>query len=112
MDSNLVQLSSAAEARIKEIKSKIGNHNKHLRVTVQGGGCSGFQYNFALDEKIEADDFKIGQGDDIFLTIDNVSLDFLKNCTIDYVSDLGGTYFKIINPNAKATCGCGSSFSV
>jgi iron-sulfur cluster insertion protein len=112
MNNDLVQLSANAEMRIKEIRSKVENQNKHLRVTVSGGGCSGFQYSFALDDKIENDDFKVEKGSDILVAIDNVSLDFLKNCVIDYVSDLGGAYFKINNPNAKVTCGCGSSFAV
>ena len=112
MNDALLSLSPSAEARIKEIKSKSENINKHLRITVSGGGCSGFQYGFSMDEKIEADDFKIGKNEEILLTVDSVSLDFLKSCIVDYVSDLGGSYFKINNPNAKVTCGCGSSFSV
>ena len=112
MTEALLSLSTSAEARIKEIKSKAGNTNKHLRITVSGGGCSGFQYGFSMDEKVEDGDFKIGEGDEIFLTVDSISLDFLKSCIVDYVADLGGSYFKINNPNAKATCGCGSSFSV
>lgn len=112
MSDALLSLSPSAEARIKEIKLKSENANKHLRITVSGGGCSGFQYGFSMDEKIEDDDFKIEDGNNILLTVDSVSLDFLKSCVIDYVSDLGGAYFKVDNPNAKATCGCGSSFSV
>jgi len=112
MNDALLSLSPSAEARIKEIKSKAGNADKHLRITVSGGGCSGFQYGFSMDEKIENGDFKIGEGDKALLVVDNVSIDFLKSCIVDYVSDLGGSYFKISNPNAKATCGCGSSFSV
>ena len=107
-----VTLSPNALARIAEIKLKPENNNKHLRVTVLGGGCSGFQYSFAMDDKVENDDFKIADDNKLMAVIDSSSMEFLNNCVIDYISDLGGAYFKINNPNATSTCGCGTSFSV
>ncbi len=98
--------------RILEIKSKVGNLTKHLRIKVLGGGCSGFQYNFNLEEEINDDDLKIEENGKIIVVIDSVSLEFLSGCSIDFVQNLGGTYFKIDNPNATANCGCGNSFAV
>ncbi len=98
--------------RILEIQSKKENKNKHLRIKVLGGGCSGFQYNFNLDEEVNDDDFTIKEKKHIVIVIDSVSLDFLNGCSIDFVKNLGGTYFKISNPNATANCGCGNSFAV
>lgn len=101
-----------ASKRILELKNKAENKNKSLRISVLGGGCSGFQYNFILDEKVEEDDFRIEESGEIIVVIDQVSLGFLNNCSLDFVQNLGGTYFKIENPNAVANCGCGNSFSV
>ncbi|MDD9798142.1 MAG: iron-sulfur cluster insertion protein ErpA [Alphaproteobacteria bacterium] len=82
-----------------------------LRVSVRGGGCSGFQYHFAIDEAQIADDMVI-ERDGVKLLIDSVSQDFLDGCEIDWVDDLIGASFQIKNPNATASCGCGTSFSV
>jgi len=82
-----------------------------LRLSVSGGGCSGFQYNFELDDKETADDLVIAK-DTIKVLIDATSLEFLKGSEIDYVDDLIGASFKVTNPNATASCGCGTSFSV
>lgn len=84
---------------------------KMLRLSVTGGGCSGFQYNFALDDKTAEDDLVIEQGG-IKVLIDSVSLDFVRGAEIDYVDDLIGAAFKVNNPNATASCGCGTSFSI
>jgi len=107
-----ITLSQAAEERILEIQSKPENKNKHLRITILGGGCSGFQYNFKLDDKADKDDFKLIKNKHTLVVIDQTSLGFLHNCLIDYVNEMGGSYFKIDNPNAAASCGCGSSFSI
>jgi len=81
---------------------------KYVRAFVQGGGCSGFNYGFTIEDDKEEDDFVIDQ-----LLIDPMSMQYFENATIDYVSDrLKGSQFVISNPNAKSTCGCGSSFSV
>ena len=82
-----------------------------LRLSVSGGGCSGFQYNFELDDKETEDDLVIAK-DSIKVLIDATSLEFLKGSQIDYVDDLIGASFKVTNPNATASCGCGTSFAV
>jgi iron-sulfur cluster assembly accessory protein len=82
-----------------------------LRLAVTGGGCSGFQYNFAIDEARMDDDLVI-ERDGAKILIDPVSLDFLAGSEIDFTDDLIGQAFKVINPNATSSCGCGTSFSV
>ncbi|MBV8976083.1 MAG: iron-sulfur cluster insertion protein ErpA [Alphaproteobacteria bacterium] len=105
-----VTLSSRAAKRIAQIlKSEPGAAK--LRVAVTGGGCSGFQYNFAIDDAPMDDDLVV-ERDGAVVLIDPVSLDFLKGAEIDFVDDLIGQSFKVNNPNATASCGCGTSFSV
>ena len=82
-----------------------------LRVTVSGGGCSGFQYSFDIDTERAADDIAV-EHNGVTVLVDPVSLDFLKGARIDFVDDLIGQSFKIDNPNATSSCGCGTSFSV
>lgn len=82
-----------------------------LRLAVTGGGCSGFQYNFALDDAQADDDLVVEEGG-VKVLIDSTSLEFLKGAEIDYVDDLIGAAFKVNNPNAASSCGCGTSFSV
>jgi iron-sulfur cluster insertion protein len=82
-----------------------------LRITVSGGGCSGFQYGFSLDDQ-KNDDDRLFERDGVTVVIDEVSLDLLKGSEVDFVEDLIGSYFAIKNPNASSTCGCGSSFSI
>jgi iron-sulfur cluster assembly accessory protein len=82
-----------------------------LRVAVDGGGCSGFQYRFDLVDAAEADDLRV-QGDGASALVDEVSLALLKGSVIDYVDELAGAEFRIRNPNAKSSCGCGVSFSI
>ncbi|MES2676910.1 MAG: iron-sulfur cluster assembly accessory protein [Pseudomonadota bacterium] len=112
MENKSVGLSTSAKDRILELQSKTENQNKHLRITVFGGGCNGLRYEFGLDEKVNDDDFKIASDDKVVLTIDEVSLGFIDGGVVDFVRDLGSSYFKINNPNAKSNCGCGDSFSV
>ena len=81
-----------------------------LRLSVDGGGCAGFSYRFALGEPEEGDAVAITDG--VRLVVDPVSLDLLDGAQVDYVEDLGGAAFKVTNPNAASGCGCGSSFSV
>ena len=105
-----VTVSARAARRIAEIlKAEPGQ--AMLRVAVTGGGCSGFQYNFAIDDE-RLDDDLVVERDGATVLIDPVSLDFLKGAEIDFVDDLIGQAFKINNPNATASCGCGTSFSV
>ena len=107
-----VRVSAAAIARILEIQNKPENHNKFLRVEISGGGCNGFQYIFKLDDKTKKDDVEIlAQDQKLIVITDEISLPLLQNAEIDYVQELGASYFKVINPNAASSCGCGSSFS-
>jgi iron-sulfur cluster insertion protein len=82
-----------------------------LRLAVDGGGCAGFTYKFELAESADAED-AIAETDGVKLVVDPVSLDLLRGSAVDFVEDLGGAAFKVINPNAQSGCGCGSSFSV
>jgi len=103
-------LSPSAAQRISAIGAKEGRPVM-LRVAVEGGGCSGFQYQFDLVEAGEADDLRI-EADGAAALVDVVSLALLKGSVIDYVDELAGAEFKIRNPNAKSSCGCGVSFSI
>jgi len=105
-----VTVSARAAKRIAQIL-KDESEAAMLRVAVTGGGCSGFQYNFAIDDSRMDDDLVV-ERDGATVLIDPVSLDFLKGAEIDFVDDLIGQAFKINNPNATSSCGCGTSFSV
>ena len=105
-----VTVSARAAKRIAQILKSEGE-NAMLRVAVTGGGCSGFQYNFAIDDARMDDDLVL-ERDGATVLIDPISLDFLKGAEIDFVDDLIGQSFKVNNPNATASCGCGTSFSV
>ena len=106
-----VRLTENAARRIKTLRGMEGNENLKLRLAVNGGGCSGFSYSFALDEAVTAEDVTF-DAFGVCLVIDGMSLDLLAGATVDYVEDLVGSAFTVKNPNATATCGCGSSFSV
>jgi iron-sulfur cluster assembly accessory protein len=105
-----VTVSARAAKRIAEIIAAEGKPSM-LRLAVTGGGCSGFQYNFALDDARADDDLVVEQGG-VTVLIDSTSLEFLKGAEIDFVDDLIGAAFKVNNPNATSSCGCGTSFSV
>lgn len=105
-----VTLSPAAAARIKQLGTTEGRALM-LRVAVDAGGCSGFQYRFDLIEQAEADDIHIGRDEAVAL-IDPVSLDLLIGSEIDFVDELAVAEFRVRNPNAKSSCGCGVSFSL
>jgi iron-sulfur cluster insertion protein len=110
---NQITLTESALSRIKEIKNKIDNQKKFLRIAVDSGGCNGFQYIFTLDEHFNDDDVEIFQHDSQILVVsDNSSMQFLTGIELDFVKELGAQYFKVNNPNVKANCGCGQSFSV
>ena len=94
-----------------DLLAEEGNPDLKLRTFVQGGGCSGFSYGFTFDEIMNEDDFEMPLGDSKVL-IDAMSMQYLQGASIDYKEDLQGSEFKITNPNAQSTCGCGSSFSV
>ncbi|NCP11744.1 MAG: iron-sulfur cluster assembly accessory protein [Sphingomonadales bacterium] len=103
-------LSESAAARIAAIAAKQGKPAL-LRLSVEGGGCSGFTYKFELADAPDEDD-NVSETGDARLAIDAISLDLLKGSVVDYVENLGGASFRVTNPNAAAGCGCGSSFSV
>ncbi|MFC1589654.1 iron-sulfur cluster insertion protein ErpA [Pseudomonadota bacterium] len=105
------EITDAAASKVKKLIEEEGNSNLNLRVTVSGGGCSGFQYGFEFDENVADDDIKI-EKDGITMLIDSMSMQYLAGCEVDYLDGLEGSRFVINNPNAKTTCGCGSSFSV
>ena len=101
-----MNLTESAILKIKDILAEESDANIKLRVFVQGGGCSGFQYGFTLDEEQGEDDFEI-EG----VLIDSMSMQYMTGATIDYKEDQYGSSFSIKNPSAVTTCGCGSSFS-
>jgi len=105
-----VTISARAAKRIGEILGAEPEPTM-LRLAVTGGGCSGFQYNFELDPTRQDDDLVV-ERDGAVVLIDPVSLDFLKGAEIDFSNDLIGAAFKVNNPNAQSSCGCGTSFSV
>ncbi|MCL4773602.1 MAG: iron-sulfur cluster insertion protein ErpA [Burkholderiaceae bacterium] len=100
----------SAAAKVKQLIDEEGNPALKLRVFVQGGGCSGFQYGFTFDEETNEDDTIMEKGG-VTLLIDAMSFQYLVGAEIDYKEDLQGAQFVIKNPNASSTCGCGSSFS-
>ncbi len=101
----------SAAAKVKELIEEEGNPELKLRVFVQGGGCSGFQYGFTFDEAVNDDDMQMVKNG-VTLLIDAMSLQYLAGAEIDYKEGLDGAQFVIKNPNATTTCGCGSSFAV
>lgn len=110
MDAPSLTLSPSAAQRVAVIAAKQGKP-AILRLSVEGGGCSGFQYRFGLAEAPEGDDLVV-ETDGVRLVVDPMSHDLIAGCVVDYVESLGGAAFKVENPNAASGCGCGSSFSV
>ena len=110
MTSTDLTLSPSAAQRIQAIGAKEGRAMM-LRVAVEGGGCSGFQYQFDLVDHAQPDDLRI-EHDGAAALVDEMSLVLLKGSVIDFVDELAGAEFKIRNPNAKSSCGCGVSFSI
>lgn len=106
-----ITLSPSAAARVRWIADRKGGVDAALRLSVDGGGCSGFSYRFGLAESIEADDI-VTETDGVKLVVDSVSIDLLRGCIVDFVDNLGGSAFKVENPIAASGCGCGSSFSI
>jgi len=103
-------ISASAAKRIAALTAAEGA-GVMFRIAVNGGGCSGYQYDFSFDASRTEDDIMI-ERDGAQVLVDNVSLEFLGGAEVDFVDDLMGAHFKIKNPNAKSTCGCGTSFSV
>lgn len=106
-----LRFTDAAAHKVGELIKQEGNPELKLRVYIQGGGCSGFQYGFTFDEQIQEGDTEV-ENAGVTLLVDPLSVQYLMGAEIDYREDLSGAQFIIRNPNATTTCGCGSSFSV
>jgi len=105
-----IALSPAAAARVAAIAARQGKPAM-LRLTVEGGGCAGFQYRFGLAEAREPGD-TIAETDGVALLVDDVSIDLVRGSVVDFVESLGGAAFQVANPQAQSGCGCGTSFSI
>jgi Iron-sulfur cluster assembly accessory protein len=106
-----IQMSDAAAAKVKSLITEEENPELKLRVYITGGGCSGFQYGFTFDEKINEGDTVI-EKNGVTMVVDSMSLQYLVGGVVDYIEGLEGSRFLVSNPNATSTCGCGSSFSI
>ena len=106
----MLNLTESATTKIKEILSAETGDKPKLRIFVEGGGCSGFQYGFMIEQEDTGEDFNININD-VEVLIDPVSAQYIDGITVDFRDDLEGARFVMSNPNAKTTCGCGSSFS-
>src|ERR1700733_12620822 len=106
-----VNLSASAAKRVKELQAQEHAPNAFLRLSVSGGGCSGFQYGFSFDDTRQPDD-SVFERDGVQLVVDESSLGLLAGAEIDFVEDMMGAAFQVKNPNAASSCGCGNSFSV
>src|SRR5215813_11588134 len=106
-----VGLTESAAKRIGELIAMEGDASLMLRLSVSGGGCSGFQYGFSFDNAVQVDDH-LFERDGVKVVVDDTSLDLLAGAEIDFVEDLVGASFQVKNPNANSSCGCGSSFSI
>lgn len=107
----MITLTDSAINKITEVLLEENNPKAHLRMFVQGGGCSGFSYGFVIDDEKNEDDFEIPAGPNSVL-VDSMSFQYIQGATVDYEENLMGASFKINNPQAQSTCGCGSSFSI
>ena len=106
-----IVFTDAAASKVSELIAEEDNPNLMLRVSVYGGGCSGFQYTFSLEEEVKPADRTV-EKDGTTLVIDQSSYQYLTGSTVDYVEGLEGAMFVVNNPNATSTCGCGASFSI
>ncbi|MGL4454692.1 MAG: iron-sulfur cluster insertion protein ErpA [Plesiomonas sp.] len=106
-----LQFTDAAANKVKTLIAEENNPNLKLRVYITGGGCSGFQYGFTFDEAVNDGDMLI-ENSGVALVVDPMSLQYLIDGEVDYIDGLEGSRFVVQNPNAKSTCGCGSSFSI
>ena len=110
LDQSAIALTPAAAARVAVIAKKQAKP-AILRLSVEGGGCSGFQYRFGLADAVEADD-TVAEVDGVRLVVDPISLDLVRGAQVDFIDNLGGAHFAVTNPNAASGCGCGTSFSI
>ncbi len=109
--STVLDFTESAAGKLKSLIEEENNPNLKLRVSVYGGGCSGFQYTFSLDEEVKDGDRTV-ETDGAILLIDNMSYQYLAGSEVDFMEGLEGAMFVVKNPNATSTCGCGSSFSI
>ena len=106
-----IKISDVAAEKLKELLASQDEQDQALRVAVRGGGCSGFQYGFSLDDAVNDDDRTFAHGD-VMVVVDEISLELLAGAEVDYVTEMIGSSFRITNPNAASSCGCGSSFAI
>ncbi len=106
-----LRLSETAARRVEQLKHDKGSPDLLLRVFVQGGGCSGFQYGFQFEDSRDEEDLIVENGE-VTVVVDPLSFQYLMGAEIDFLDDIQGSRFVVRNPNASATCGCGSSFSI
>ena len=106
-----ITVSASAARQVARLLRNEENSDQALRVSVSGGGCSGFQYGFGFDDKSEDDELVV-ERDGAAMVIDSVSLMYLAGSEVDFIENVGGSYFVINNPNATSSCGCGSSFGI
>ena len=106
-----ITLTDGLVKQIKKLRDQDGNPRLNLRIIVDSGGCQGFEYKFELSDAVNPDD-EVFEKDGIGVIIDDISLPYMRGATVDYTDDLIGAHFEIKNPNAKSSCGCGTSFSV
>src|SRR5215472_11583643 len=106
-----ITLTESAARRIAFLREQEQVGDANLRIAVSGGGCSGFQYGLSFDDQTNADD-RVFERDGVGIVVDEVSLDLLNGAEVDFIEDLMGAAFRINNPNAASSCGCGNSFSI
>src|SRR5215471_17922264 len=106
-----ITITASAARRVAALIAQEANRNLRLRLSVSGGGCSGFQYGFTLDDNRLDDDVQF-ERDGVAVVVDSVSLDLIQGSEIDFVEELVGSSFQVRNPNATSSCGCGNSFSI
>lgn len=106
-----IEFTKSAYKKVKKLLLKNKNKKLNFRIYIQGGGCSGFKYGFILDKNLNEYDFIINKND-IIVTIDKISLQYLLGSTVDYIENLEGSKFVVHNPNAKHNCSCGLSFNI
>ncbi len=106
-----IRVTPRAAQRIAELARRDGRPGLRLRIAVEGGGCSGFRYRLALDDSTLPDDVTV-RAEGAEVVVDGLSLLYVLGAELDFVDDLSGAYFKVSNPNASSSCGCGSSFAI
>jgi len=108
----MINVSETAASKISELLVEENKAGSGLRVFVQGGGCSGFQYGLMIEENGQGAGDQVFESNGVKLYVDPISIRYLKGAEVDFVEDLVGSYFKVNNPNAASSCGCGTSFSI